>query len=207
MAIANFNDLKASIEDWLDRDDLSAVVEDFIKMGEARFNREVRTRDMIVRSQVTTGTSSRYCALPNDFLEMKRLSLNTSPVVTLEQVSPHLLCERFVTGTSGKPKFYAVHEEIEFDRTPDSAYTLEMVYYARVSALTSSNTSNTILDRHPDLYLYASLASAEAYVANDPRVEVWERLYAKVRDDVNKNHRLGQATSGSLGAYNMMFTP
>jgi len=207
MAIANFNDLKASIEDWLDRDDLLGVVEDFITIAEARINREIRTRDLIVRSQVTLSTSTRYLCLPNDFLEMKRFSLNTNPVCALEQVSAHLLAARFLRSGSGKPSCYAIHEEIEFDVTPDNEYTAEMVYYKRVDALSNANPTNIILERHPDLYLYSSLAAAESYVANDERIELWETLYVKVREDANKNHRLGQYTSGSVAANPQMQTP
>ena len=207
MAIANFNDLKTSIEDWLDRDDLAAVVPDFITFAEARFNREVRTRDMIRRSQATVSITGRFLALPNDYLEMKRIQLTTAPVTTLEQVSAHLLCARFAQTGTGRPKFYAIHEEIEFDRIPDSEYTAEMIYYARVNALSTTNTSNTILTRHPDLYLYASLAAAESYVENDARVALWDRLYERTKNQVNKNHNLGQVTSGTVGTYNMMDTP
>ena len=39
MAIGTFDELKTSIGDWLNRDDLTAVITDFITLAEAQFNR------------------------------------------------------------------------------------------------------------------------------------------------------------------------
>ena len=49
MALSNYNELKQSVIDHLDRDDLSAFADDFIRIAESRHQREIRIRDMIVR--------------------------------------------------------------------------------------------------------------------------------------------------------------
>ena len=42
MALTTFDELKASIADFLNRDDLTAVIPDFVKLAETKMNRELR---------------------------------------------------------------------------------------------------------------------------------------------------------------------
>ena len=42
MALSTYDELKASIADFLNRDDLTSVIPDFIKLAETGMNREVR---------------------------------------------------------------------------------------------------------------------------------------------------------------------
>ena len=51
MAITNYTQLQSSIASWLLRDDLTAVIPDFITLAEAQFNREIRNRKMIKRAR------------------------------------------------------------------------------------------------------------------------------------------------------------
>jgi len=196
MALENYDDLKASIADWLDRDDLTTVIPDFILMAENRFDREVRIRDMIRRSTTTT-SDSKLLALPADYLEMKRLMLNYDPVRVVRQTSADQLAMRFANGSSGKPNYFAVHECIEFDRVP-TLVDAEIIYYARLTNLSDVNPTNVLLNNNPDLYLFASLLAAEAYTGNDPRIPIWSQAYAQAAAQVTKNHRLGQITSGPV---------
>ena len=62
MALSNYNDLKASIADFLNRDDLTSVIPDFISLAEAQLNREIRHWRMEDRSIATI--DSQYTALP-----------------------------------------------------------------------------------------------------------------------------------------------
>ena len=42
MPLSNYTELTASIADTLNRDDLTAVIPDFIKLAEAQLNRDLR---------------------------------------------------------------------------------------------------------------------------------------------------------------------
>ena len=46
MAIGTFAELKTAIANWLDRDDLTARVPEFIALSEARINRALDVRQM-----------------------------------------------------------------------------------------------------------------------------------------------------------------
>ena len=46
MAISTYVELQTAVANWLDRDDMSARIPEFIALTEARFNRILRIRAM-----------------------------------------------------------------------------------------------------------------------------------------------------------------
>lgn len=192
MAIDTFANLKTSIADHLDRDDLTSYIPDFITITESRNKQDlhlpdgttlppVLIRDMITRTTLTV--NARYVSLPSGYLEASTLRLLTNPVTPLAQVGMDEMA-RLRLETTGKPLRYTIHEQIEFDRTPDQSYDGEIIYYQSVTALSDSNTTNAILDLAPELYLYGSLAAAAPFLMNDDRIPVWAGLYAQARRGV-----------------------
>jgi hypothetical protein len=179
MALDSYAGLKAAIINFLDRDDLSGNVDDFIDLVEARHKREILIREMLARSQAPTG--GRFLALPTRFVKMKTIRLLTTPVTVLTELNMHEM-NRERDEVTGKPTFFTVHEEIEFDVTPDDAYTAEIIYYASFLPLDDTNTSNGLLVRAPDAYLYGALVASAPFLASDERIQTWELLYGGARD-------------------------
>lgn len=190
MPITNYTELKNAINAWTDRSESDDQLDTFIAIAEARFSREVRIRDMILREPVAI--VQRYTDLPADFLEARTLRLLTDPVIKLEQVPQSKLDELRSEG-EGTPKFFSVHSQIEVDRPPDQAYTGELVYWEKLRALSGTNTTNALLQRAPDLYLYGCLAATAPFLMHDERVQLWESMYQDARDRLN---RLDQKTFG-----------
>ena len=180
-----YAELKSTIADYLNRDDLTAVIPTFIKLAESKFNRKLRVRQMIKRATATIDTA--FFAPPSDWLENKEFQLNTNPITKLEFItesySNELRATRYTA--SGKPQYYTVvGNQLEFIPTPDSEYQGELTYYAKIPALSDSNTSNWLLAYAPDLYLYGALVEAEPYLKNDERVGLWGELYLRVVADI-----------------------
>lgn len=198
MAIDTYDDLKTEIADHLDRDDLATKIDTFIDLAEARHKRDLRMREMIRRS--TADASGRYLALPSSFIGMRTLRLLTDPVTVLQEVNLYEM-NRIRSEDTGKPTWYTVHEEIEFNKTPDDTYTAEMIYYAEFTALSDSNTTNALLARAPDAYLYGALISAEPYLWNDERVTLWAQFYRAAVDRLNgmDRKRAGPLVSRVVG--------
>ena len=80
MALANFSDLKASIADWLARDDLTTQIDDFVDLFEAEFNRRIRVESMLSETALTTSSSTATVNLPVDFLQVDNLSFDDIPM-------------------------------------------------------------------------------------------------------------------------------
>ena len=130
MALSTYDELKASIADFLNRDDLTSQIPDFIKLGETQLNRDVRHWRMQDRALALCDT--QYTALPNNFVEPVRITIPANPSYTLELVGPFELSTIRAEGSdkTGRPAYYAVVDgAFEVYPTPDTDYTIELVYY------------------------------------------------------------------------------
>jgi hypothetical protein len=184
MAITTYSELKDAVGDWLNRDDLTSVIPNFIALAEAQLNRTIRHRKMVTRSDATLDTP--YFAVPADWLENIRFQLNTNPVTPLLYVTPEQAAEeRLKYSASGQPLFFSmVGEQFQVVPSPDGEYDSELLYYAKISALSDSNTTNWLLTESPDLYLYATLVQSAPYLKEDDRINVWAGLYQRLFDDM-----------------------
>ena len=188
MALGTFTELKDAIADWLDRSDLTARIPDFITLAEARINRELRIRPMEVRSTMETTSGQQYFNLPGGYIQMRNIQLNTNPTAPLEYITPEMLDRLYGSSATGKPRAYSlIGDEIQLAPIPDSAYTLEMAFYEKFTALgdgtSGTVTSNWLTINAPDILLYGSLMEAEPFIKNDERIAVWLQAY---RDGIDK---------------------
>lgn len=186
MALNTYATLKSSIADFLNRDDLTSVIPTFITLAEAKFNRAIRTRQMIKRA--TANVDGRFFAMPTDFLEARSFQLNTNPITVLEYVTEGygntLNSNTYVS--SGKPqKFTVVGTQLEVIPAPDTTYEAELTYFAKIAALSDDNTSNWLLISNPDIYLYGALLQSAPYLKDDARIAVWAQLYTSSVDELN----------------------
>ena len=198
MAITNYTELQSTIADFLNRDDLTAVIPTFITLAEAEFNR--RLRHWRMENRASAEVDSQYSAIPADFLEPIRLHLETSNYRTLELMSQADMQSMRMrnSDTSGEPSYYALTQgEIELYPTPDATYNLEMNYYARIPALSGSNATNWLLTYFPDAYLYGALAHSAPYLGEDARMATWAALLQSAIDGIIREGE--QAKFGGTG--------
>jgi hypothetical protein len=73
--------------------------------------------------------------------------------------------------------------------TPAETYTGEIIYYGSVTALSGSTSSNAILSKAPDLYLYAALMAAAPFLGADERIQTWGTLYKSGVEALNARAR------------------
>lgn len=194
-----YSELKSAIADFLNRQDLTSVIPTFIQLCEADLNRSVRHRLMLTRATATLDTP--FTALPNDFLEAKNVQLNSEPVTSLQYVTmEHAdLLRAGLYQTSAKPKYYTlVGNTLEAVPNPDNEYTIELVYYKQIPALSDSNTSNWLLASYPDVYLYGALMQAAPYLKDDERIAVWGPLYRQFISDLNLSSDKAEVSGARL---------
>ena len=158
-------------------------------------------------SRATATPAGRFVQLPSNFISMIRVQLNTDPPQILQQVTSDELAHRYVASGSGRPAFFAIHEEMELDLNPASGYTFEMVYYGKFTPLSDSNTSNWLLANAPDAYLYASLVAAEPFLREDERISTWQNLYFQAVQDLEMQEKHTRFSGGSLRSQSSMPTP
>jgi len=131
-----------------------SLIDDFIDLTETAMWQLLEIRDMSARSTASMG-ATRFLALHDNFIKMRRLSiLSGNRVTDLKYATPESM--HVVTETS-EPRFFTVTTQLEFDRVPDSTYTVEMTYFQELTALSDANTTNAVLTRFPDVYLSGAL--------------------------------------------------
>jgi len=184
--IADYDELKAAVADFLNREDLTAVIPTFIRLAESRIDRDLRHWRQEKRSAATL--DSQYSTLPSDFMQPIRLQILDTPTGEVKPLSmPQMLQMRADRSDRvGRPEYYAMTSgSIELFPTPDAEYNASMVYYGRIPALSVSNTTNWLLTEAPDAYLYGALVHAAPYLKDDTRLTVWESLFKLAIDTLN----------------------
>tara|TARA_R100000664_G_scaffold4521_1_gene9106 strand:+ start:2537 stop:3166 length:630 start_codon:yes stop_codon:yes gene_type:complete len=202
MSITTQPELLTAASNWLNRSDLSGRLEEFIAIAEAGFNRRLRTRDQMTRS--TTSATTQYVSLPSDFLQARNVNItSTSPPKRLVYLTPDRADDyrESFDNTTGIPEYYTIAgDAMELLKTPDGTYTLQIQYFAKVPALTSSNTTNWLLTSHPDAYLYSTLMAAEPFLMNDARLQTWASLSEKAIQEIVDADDASRYAGGTLAA-------
>lgn len=184
MALTTYSELQTSIAGFLNRDDLTAQIPDFITMAEASINRDVRHWRMETREDSTY--SQRYEALPTDWVSTRVVSVSGDTQLDLLSQAKMLELRQQGGNSGGEPRYYSIStSQIELYPTPDGDYDSSMVYYARVPALTDSETSNWLLADSPDVYLYGALIHSAPYLQEDARAGIWAGLYQSAVQRLN----------------------
>lgn len=190
MAISTYNELKTAIERWSKRTDAVDVIDDFIDLAEADIARELRIRDMEARATASASTADRFLELPTSFLMMRKMRLYTG---SLQYDLTYRVPESMtIIPASGRPTEYTVTSQLEFNRTPDSAYTVEMQYYRSLTPLSASNTTNAILTRYPNVYLYGALFHFGLWARDDRMVAQFAPLFDGAIREANTADRKGR---------------
>lgn len=190
MSIANYTDLQSAIADWLARPGdtiISDRVADFVLLAESRIaygsehpqfpSRPLRIRPMETALDLTTTGGTETVALPDGYLALRSIYLDTSPRGRLRYVTPKQFNDKHDGSTTGKPYEYSIEgENFRFGPVPDSAYDVGGMYYKKFGDL-ATNSTNWLLTNKPDIYLYGSLIEAAPYIGNDERLVTWYTFF------------------------------
>jgi hypothetical protein len=192
VTIASYSDLLSAVPDWLQRPGdttITTIAPDCIKLLEARLNfgfgaegeplysPPLRIEDMLTRA--TASLTGEYIAVPTDFLEMRGpFKINDSPDSKIEYVTPDQFAAASHDDEAGTPKVFTIAgREFRFAPVPSSG-TAELWYYKQIPALTVSNTSNWLLTKAPNVYLFGTLVETCIYLADKERALDFHGMFA-----------------------------
>lgn len=194
MALDNFDNLKLEIIDWSHRGDIDEKVDTFIDLAEVEMfsnpTKRLKVRSGETNTTDTASTSSRFLALPSGFLEMRRLRIDADVgFLPLTYRTPEQLES---TDGPGRPRFFTVTDQIEFDTIPDEAYTIEFQYLAEFTPLSTSNQTNPVLTLEPNIYLYGALKQAFIYAVDAEEAAKYHDLFISAIRGANKKYIAGK---------------
>lgn len=173
--LTTYAGLQASVAEWLADARLDDRIPTFIQMAEAALRRDTRVRKHTCRGTFTI--TSDGDALPNDYGELVSWEHDGPAYYGRIPIIGDLagVRQRLGLTAAGAPRYAAIRgNRLYYAPSPDQSYTTRMSYLRKLTALSATNTSNWLLEEHPDAYLYASLVQAEPHLPEgDPRVEKW----------------------------------
>lgn len=183
MAISTYTELQIAVLSWTHRDGdtaFTALIPDFVRMAEARFNRILRTRAMEA-DFAQVALSDGAASLPADFLAFKELRFVGDVSYTLQPKSLEWI--RSHDASASEPRYFAVtgSQVVCWPTAGDIAGT----YYEEIPSL-ADNSTNWLLTAHPDLYLFATLTEAALYMQADDRIPLWAEKASSLLDAVQR---------------------
>ena len=201
MALASYDDLVKSVINWSKRKDIQELLPDFIALAEYEMfnNAETQLRIRETETVSTASADARYLALPPNFEKARSVQLETgSGYCDVVFQAPEQMNR---LSSTGQPRFFTiVGTELEFDRVPDSSYTIQIQYYKKPDPITKINQTNIVLTDYPNIYLYGSLHQAHLWLED---IEETVKYAGKFQDAIkgankaDKKARFGPALSMS----------
>jgi len=210
MSITNYTNLQTEIAQWLNRDDLTSAIPTFIQLAETQFNRDIRHWRQEVRSSGQQSAGDEYMQIPNDWLENIRFQVTsvtppggsiTGKVQPIDLISRAAMLDKRsgANDMSGTPRYYCMADsQFHLYPTPDALTEVELLYYAKIPALSVSNTTNWLLEYAPDAYLYGSLLHSAPYLQEDARSAVWAQMYSAVIQRINQESEQARYSGSGL---------
>jgi hypothetical protein len=187
MSLSNYTELKTSIANYLNRNDLTNVIPDFITLTEDRLNRDLRVASNVVRAETTTTASQAFYNLPADIVELKNITYEaTSSSHALSYLSMESASREYGGVTSGYPRAYTlVGDNLKLLPTPDGTYTININYYKKLSSLSDSNLTNDIITNYPALY--GSCMEGAIYLNDTEQSQRFASIFAQTMSEVKES--------------------
>lgn len=178
MNLTNAQGLAAAIAEVLNRQDLISTIPSWIAMAESGFNQTLRLRPMIRRQHSVF--NGAFGMLPPDFLEMKSVSttyLGRTHKLFYGSEEDLDDLQRFHLFPTHPTHFAIIGQEMEIGPvSPTGEWDIAMTYYSPIPSLNTADPTSTnwLLQKSSQLYLYASLLHSAPYLVEDDRIPVWQ---------------------------------
>jgi len=188
--------LKADVASYLARNDLSDSIPVMVRLAEAMIKSDVRIMDMV--RQATLTVDDQRVAMPDGFLSAISLYMDAQRK-KLDFLTPYEFYNDNRTGTTGSPEIFTT-EGSYFLFAPVTSVPVyaKLAYYQSYDALTSDGDTNYLLENHYDVYLFAVLAQAKAFIEDDEQAGKWAQAYTLSVDKLHTSDRRGRFSGAPM---------
>ena len=187
----NYEEIKALAISYSDRNDveITANIDNFIRVAESRINRALKTQQMETRVSIPTIAEQEYYDLPVGFGGLRDIEIRATEDdrkrYTLAYISPEQMNNRSSHSDDGTYKIYytIIANQIQI-MPPQDGKIMELVYYKLITALDGTNTTNWISDTYPDLYLFGILVEITSFVKDDVASSLWSDRFTSTLNEI-----------------------
>ncbi|HAH10222.1 MAG TPA: hypothetical protein DCL48_08985 [Alphaproteobacteria bacterium] len=170
--ITSYATLKTEVGAYYgNRSDIAAKAAGFIQLAEAEINAYLRVNPM--QAVTTLTAASSVVTLPSGAVkahtirqtETNKPKINWTDIATIENYLSEI-------SETGQPEWAAeVDGTIYLAPAPANGVTFRVTYLAGVPALSDSATTNWLLLKRPDIYLWGALEQASLYDHDDAAMQ------------------------------------
>lgn len=179
MALTTYAELQTALANELSRADLTSFIPDWITLAESRINRKLRVRQMETSSASTMAAG--VVAVPTNYVALKDSYISsTSPYQNLERKTAEWIYSKYPQRTADDTPGYIAREgsNFIFGPYPDANYTVTLVYWNRLAAL--STGVNSVFTAYPGLWFFGALCESAHKLKADARIPMWEKRFTEL---------------------------
>ena len=191
--MTTYSTLQADVALWSARTGLTAEIPSFIRLAEAEIGRTVRTMEMETDIVLNVAGTANSVALPTGFLGFRHVFVRNARQPKAVYLSPDQFHE-----VNNRPKDgfrelldgalnYTVEANlmrVDKPRGADDPIELDTTYFKQFDALSDTNTTHTLIQKHYDLYLWATLAQLWAFVMDAEEEQKSLTRYENIVDQI-----------------------
>jgi hypothetical protein len=179
------------------RSDIDDHIPDFIALAEARLNQDISGIALLrSEAQLITTAGQRTYAAPSGMISIEYAHRKEPTSTPMQIVPARVLAQKYAHEQyTSIPNFMAFDGVyLVLHPTPNGAYTIDYFYRNNIKPLSDINPSNTVLERFPDLYLWAACNEAALFVRDAAFAQAAEQKYQIALARARSADHVGGAT-------------
>jgi len=177
-SIMTFNSLVEDIQNYCERtdDQFVATIPTIIAMTESQIAAELKTFQQLIVVETNLAQNQTVLNKPARWRKTVSMKVNGQPILLRSQ---DYVAQYLSESTPSMPKIYADYDysNWNFAPQPDQAYPIEIIYYAEIQPLDSSNQQNMFTEVCPQLLLYGSLYHSSVYLKALDKIATYQAYY------------------------------
>ncbi len=178
----NYNEITTIALSYADRKDAEVInrIDDFIKVTEARINRDLEVGKQVARATLAVSPTQSYYGLPDDFNGLRDIQLNLGDEIrtmyyrTPEEMNDLVSNEN--AQTLEQVYYSIIANQLQIAPIQMTG-TLEITYYRRVPNLNSNDDTNWLSQSDPDCYIFGILVEISAFTKDADALAVWDARF------------------------------
>lgn len=144
--------------------------------------------------------ASGVCTLPSDYLELRRIYIDTDLPVELEYLPPEQFYLKYPimqNSTINPSRYYTIEGASIILSDETSTTAVKILYYKTIPDL-ATNATNWLLTAHPDLYLSASLSEAYDVIKNEAQAMKWANKALFIYEQIVGSDKSGKYAGSAM---------
>ena len=176
--IMSYDSLVLNIQQYMERNDpdFIAQIPNLIALAESSIAAELKTYLQLIVVETNLAQNQTVLNKPARWRKTVSMKVNGQPVLLRSQ---DYVAQYLSESSGGQPVYYADYDysNWNFAPQPDTSYPVEIIYYAEVQPLDSSNQQNLWTAIAPQAMLYGALLQAQGYLKAIDKLPVWKQFY------------------------------